>query len=103
MMAAGVTDHVWTLQELLMYRVPPRAPENIVSIDEGHQSLAARRKIPPIPPPLSRWAGEGRGSGGGVRAQVPPSTTPRVALKKQNSISPTVNRRADSAKPGGLF
>jgi hypothetical protein len=33
-----VTDHVWTLQELLMYRVPPRAPENIVSIDEGHQS-----------------------------------------------------------------
>ena len=37
MMAAGVTDHVWTLQELLMYRVPPRAPENIVSIDEGHQ------------------------------------------------------------------
>jgi hypothetical protein len=36
-MAAGVTDHVWTLQELLMYRVPPRAPENIVSIDEGHQ------------------------------------------------------------------
>jgi hypothetical protein len=38
MMAAGVTDHVWTLQELLMYRVPPRAPENIVSIDEGHQS-----------------------------------------------------------------
>ena len=41
---------------------------------------------PPIPPPLSRWAGEGRGSGGGVRAQVPPSTTPGVALKKQNSI-----------------
>ena len=41
MMAAGVTDHVWTLQELLMYRVPPRAPENIVSIDEGHQ-----RKFP---------------------------------------------------------
>jgi hypothetical protein len=39
MMAAGVTDHVWTLQELLMYRVPPRAPENIVSIDEGHQSF----------------------------------------------------------------
>jgi hypothetical protein len=38
MMAAGVTDHVWTLQELLMYRVPPRAPENIVSIDEGHQT-----------------------------------------------------------------
>jgi hypothetical protein len=37
MMAAGVTDHVWTLQELLMYRVPPRAPENIVSIDEGYQ------------------------------------------------------------------
>jgi hypothetical protein len=37
MMAAGVTDHVWTLQELLMYRVPPRAPENIVSIDKGHQ------------------------------------------------------------------
>jgi len=22
-----------------MYRVPPRAPENIVSIDEGHQML----------------------------------------------------------------
>jgi hypothetical protein len=39
MMAAGVTDHVWTLQELLMYRVPPRAPENIVSIDEGHQTF----------------------------------------------------------------
>jgi hypothetical protein len=39
MMAAGVTDHVWTLQELLMYRVPPRAPENIVSIDEGHQKF----------------------------------------------------------------
>jgi hypothetical protein len=39
MMAAGVTDHVWTLQELLKYRVPPRAPENIVSIDEGHQTF----------------------------------------------------------------
>jgi hypothetical protein len=39
-MAAGVTDHVWTLQELLMYRVPPRAPENIVSIDEGHQTIS---------------------------------------------------------------
>jgi hypothetical protein len=37
MMAAGVTDHVWTLQELLTYRVPPQAPEHIVSIDEGHQ------------------------------------------------------------------
>jgi hypothetical protein len=35
-----VTDHVWTLQELLMYRVPPRAPENIVSIDEGHQRFS---------------------------------------------------------------
>jgi hypothetical protein len=22
-MAAGVTDHVWTLQEVLLYRVPP--------------------------------------------------------------------------------
>jgi len=27
MMAAGVTDHVWTLQELLTYRVPPRLPK----------------------------------------------------------------------------
>jgi hypothetical protein len=44
MMAAGVTDHVWTLQELLMYRVPPRAPENIVSIDEGHQKPSGNRK-----------------------------------------------------------
>ncbi len=35
MMAAGVTDHVWTLRELLTYRVPPSAPE-IVSIDKGH-------------------------------------------------------------------
>jgi hypothetical protein len=25
MMAAGVTDHVWTLQELLTYRLPPTA------------------------------------------------------------------------------
>jgi hypothetical protein len=49
MMAAGVTDHVWTLQELLMYRVPPRAPENIVSIDEGHQTL------PHFSPIYSRW------------------------------------------------
>jgi hypothetical protein len=22
-MAAGLTDHVWTLQEVLMFRVPP--------------------------------------------------------------------------------
>jgi hypothetical protein len=22
-MAAGLTDHVWTLQEVLLYRVPP--------------------------------------------------------------------------------
>jgi hypothetical protein len=34
-MAVGVTDHVWTLQELLIYRVPPQSPQNIVSIDEG--------------------------------------------------------------------
>jgi hypothetical protein len=40
-MAAGVTDHIWTLQELLMYRVPPWAPENIVSIDEGHQRMVS--------------------------------------------------------------
>ena len=36
MMAAGVTDHVWTLRELLTYRVPPSASKNIVSIDKGH-------------------------------------------------------------------
>lgn len=36
MMAAGVTDHVWTLQELLTYRVPPSAPENIASTEKGH-------------------------------------------------------------------
>jgi len=23
-MAAGVTDHVWTMEELLSYRVPPK-------------------------------------------------------------------------------
>jgi len=45
MMAAGVTDHVWTLQELLTYRVPPQAPEHIVSIDEGHQGLVVCQGI----------------------------------------------------------
>jgi len=57
MMAAGVTDHVWTLQELLMYRVPPRAPENIVSIDEGHQTkLSLTGKLVFIT--VYRWRGE---------------------------------------------
>jgi len=56
-MAAGVTDHVWTLQELLMYRVPPRAPENIVSIDEGHQTkLSLTGKLVFIT--VYRWRGE---------------------------------------------
>jgi hypothetical protein len=49
-MAAGVTDHVWTLQELLMYRAPPRAPENIASIDEGHQTPHWLRESPTIAP-----------------------------------------------------
>jgi len=52
-----VTDHVWTLQELLMYRVPPRAPENIVSIDEGHQTkLSLTGKLVFIT--VYRWRGE---------------------------------------------
>ncbi len=40
-----------------MYRVPPRAPENIVSIDEGHQTEGQEktlphkraRSLPPVP------------------------------------------------------
>ena len=29
-MAAGVTDHVWTLKEVLMFRVPPWPPPQTV-------------------------------------------------------------------------
>lgn len=36
MMAAGVTDHVWTLRELLTYRVPPGTPKDITSTNKGH-------------------------------------------------------------------
>lgn len=35
MMAAGVTDHVWSLREMLNHRVPP-SPPNIVSTVKGH-------------------------------------------------------------------
>jgi len=36
MMAIGVTDHVWTLQELLTYRVPPCTSREIKSTIKGH-------------------------------------------------------------------
>jgi hypothetical protein len=29
-MAAGVTDHVWSLKEVLLYRVPPWSPAQTV-------------------------------------------------------------------------
>jgi hypothetical protein len=30
-MAAGLTDHVWTLREVLLYRVPPLHPAQLVA------------------------------------------------------------------------
>jgi hypothetical protein len=29
-LAAGLTDHVWTLQEVLLYRVPPWSQPHVV-------------------------------------------------------------------------
>jgi hypothetical protein len=49
MMAAGVTDHVWTLRELLTYRVPPGASKNIVSMNNRHYTncpLKGRNRTP---------------------------------------------------------
>jgi len=37
MMAIGVTDHVWTLQKLLTYRVSPCTSRKIKSTINGHQ------------------------------------------------------------------
>ena len=48
-MAAGLTDHVWAMEELLRYHVlpltgaPPRQP------DEVGRARAARRRVKPPP------------------------------------------------------
>jgi len=58
-MAAGLTDHVWTLEEVLRYPVPPRArtgtskPRRGRTRDHGHLIPFPAR---PAPPPAGRAA-----------------------------------------------
>jgi len=51
MMSAGVTGHVWTLQELLTYRLPPDAHVDPSSakprLAEGSPEQAALTRAPP--------------------------------------------------------
>lgn len=37
-MSAGVPGHMWSLQELLTYRIAPQRTNNITSTIKGHQA-----------------------------------------------------------------
>jgi hypothetical protein len=42
-MAAGLTDHVWTLREVLLYRVPPWPQPQTLSAAGEHEDRGAER------------------------------------------------------------
>jgi hypothetical protein len=41
LMAAGITDHVWTTQELLLYRAPDTFVDRLHAFDDVFQPIQA--------------------------------------------------------------
>jgi len=50
-MAAGLTDHAWTLEEMLRYPIPPADPVAVSPPRRGRRCGAVGRTRPPHAPP----------------------------------------------------